>query len=395
MSKRKILTTAILIILIVCSNVMGVFATKTQTELQQENKLINDKKKQAEEELKGIKSDMSETMKQIQQLTTQITDYEIEISELEGEIKALENSIIETEARLDEAEKKFTKQEEMLQNRLVALYEAGETTYLDVLLSSDGITNFISNYYLVSEIATYDTELLDQMEKNKIEIGALRDQLLESKAQLDSAKESKEKTASALKSSQQTKEDHMELLTEEEKQVRAELEQYDRDQKAIQRELANLANAGGNNMVMSDMGFIKPVPSNYYIYAAYPFGAVTSSGSRHTGVDYNGSAISGKPIYAVADGVVYMSLAYHNGSNYYGYGECIIINHGRDANGNLITTLYAHGIPGTRKVSVGDYVTQGQVIMNVGTTGNSTGPHLHFEVRINGTPVNPAPYVPK
>jgi len=393
MNTRKILLIVLLIVLVICSNVVGVFAAKTESELRQESKSISEKIKQVQNELESVKGDMSDTMKQIKQLTTQINGYETEISELEREINTLQNSITETTIRLEEAEKKYIKQEEMLQNRLVALYEAGETTYLDVLLSSEGVTNFISNYYLISEIATYDSELLDQMGKNKEEIRKIKEQLVESKEQLDAAKASKEQTASALKNSQYTKEKHMASLTEEEKQLRAELEQYDKDQKAIQSELAKLAYNGGSGLTFSEAGFINPV-AGYKIYQAYPFGATTSSGGRHTGVDINGSGILGKPVRVVADGKVIKSLAYHNGSNYYGYGECIVVDHGKDKNGNVIYTLYAHGVAGSRQVSVGDYVYQGQTIMSVGSTGNSTGPHLHFEVLINGTPVNPTPYIP-
>ena len=97
----------------------------------------------------------------------------------------------------------------------------------------------------------------------------------------------------------------------------------------------------------------------------------------------------GTPVFAVADGVVEISTAIRNADgSFRSYGEYIVINHG-----NGIMTLYAHGLEGSRLVSVGDTVTQGQQIMRVGSTGNSTGPHLHFEVRQNGTPVNPVPFL--
>jgi murein DD-endopeptidase MepM/ murein hydrolase activator NlpD len=190
-------------------------------------------------------------------------------------------------------------------------------------------------------------------------------------------------------------------LSEEEKQKRVELEQFEKDQRNIQSELAEIArkaqqsnNGGSPSGLMSTQGFIWPVGRNFRINTGYPFGAVTSSGGRHTGVDFSGSGINGTPIYAVADGIVSISRAQMSGGKYVSYGEYIVIDHGRDTNGNIIFTLYAHGIAGSRQVSAGDRVTQGQRIMSVGSTGNSTGPHLHFEVLVNGSPVNPVSYLP-
>ena len=119
-------------------------------------------------------------------------------------------------------------------------------------------------------------------------------------------------------------------------------------------------------------------------YGTYP------SGGRHGGADISGAGIYGTPILAVKDGTVVISQAMRNANGSYGsYGEYVAINHG-----DGLITLYAHGQTGSRCVSVGQTVKQGQQIMCVGSTGNSTGPHLHFEVRINGTRVNPAPYLP-
>ena len=111
--------------------------------------------------------------------------------------------------------------------------------------------------------------------------------------------------------------------------------------------------------------------------------------ANHTGVDFSGPGISGKPVLAAKSGTVVTSTALKNSNGTYrSYGEYIVINH---HDGTM--TLYAHGAPGSRLVSAGQKVSQGQQIMSVGTTGNSTGYHLHFEVRVNGVPVNPAPYL--
>ena len=149
-----------------------------------------------------------------------------------------------------------------------------------------------------------------------------------------------------------------------------------------------MANSGNSNVSNtpnnpSASGYIRPV-------VGYSITTGWMGYSGHTGVDFSGSGISGKPVLAVKAGTVVTSTAlkYSNG-NYRSYGEYIVINH---HDGTM--TLYAHGAPGSRLVSAGQSVSQGQQIMSVGTTGNSTGYHLHFEVRVNGRPVNPTPYLP-
>ena len=147
----------------------------------------------------------------------------------------------------------------------------------------------------------------------------------------------------------------------------------------------NSGNSSGGISNPSSAGFIYPVPSGY---ATITTNLYYSNGSYHGAVDFGTGGISGQPVYAVADGVVITAKALTTS-----YGNYIIIMH-RDG----LYTLYAHGQPGSIAVSQGQYVTQGQQIMRVGNSGNSTGPHLHFEVRTgNGLysdRVDPRPYLP-
>ena len=108
----------------------------------------------------------------------------------------------------------------------------------------------------------------------------------------------------------------------------------------------------------------------------------------HTGVDVN-IGVVGKNVVAVKDGTVVISTARISNGRYFSYGEYVVISHG---DGTM--TLYGHMLANSRKVQPGDKVKQGQVIGTVGSTGNSTGTHLHFEVRVGGSPVNPLPYLP-
>jgi len=357
---------------------------------------VNKQIEEKEEEIDEIQEEKSATMNEVEELTFQISEYQNQIDELDSKINDLNNQISEAESKLNEAQAEYDKQEELLEARLVVAYEEGETSYLDVLLASESITDFISNYYLVTELATNDAELLENIQKQKEEIEQAKANLENSKKELDTSKASKQSVATQLQSSKNEKDAKVAQLTSDEQQAQAELEQFEADKRAIQAELARIAEeeakkqqSNGNNDYNSvpnnpsSSGYIRPIvgysiTTGWYGYAG------------HTGVDFSGSGIAGKPILAAKSGTVVTSTALKNSNGTYrSYGEYIVINH---HDGTM--TLYAHGAPGSRLVREGQSVSQGQQIMSVGTTGNSTGYHLHFEVRVNGKPVNPAPYLP-
>lgn len=357
---------------------------------------VNKQIEEKEEEIDEIQEEKSATMNEVEELTFQISEYQNQIDELDSKISDLNNQISEAESKLNEAQAEYDKQEELLEARLVVAYEEGETSYLDVLLASESITDFISNYYLVTELATSDAELLENIQKQKEEIEQAKANLENSKKELDTSKASKQSVATQLQSSKNEKDAKVAQLTSDEQQAQAELEQFEADKRAIQAELARIAEeeakkqqSNGNNDYNSvpnnpsSSGYIRPIvgysiTTGWYGYAG------------HTGVDFSGSGIAGKPVLAAKAGKVVTSTALKNSNGTYrSYGEYIVINH---HDGTM--TLYAHGAPGSRLVREGQSVSQGQQIMSVGTTGNSTGYHLHFEVRVNGKPVNPAPYLP-
>ena len=282
-------------------------------------------------------------------------------------------------------QKKYDMQKDLLEQRLVALYEAGETTYLDMLLASEDLSDFISNYYLIEQMAEADEELLSTIEKTK---KTLEDE----KAYLDSAKLEIETTTASLSEKKKSlsnsvsqKKNVVSNLTAEEKELQSQLEEFEEDKRRIQAELAKIAsNYSGQVVAPSAAGYISPIngkskkniTTGYYGYKG------------HTGVDF--ACKSGTPIVAVKSGTVVTSTALRNSKGQYrSYGEYVVINH---HDGTM--TLYAHMLSGSRTVSPNQHVSQGQVIGQIGSTGNSSGPHLHFEVRVGGSPVNPTPYLP-
>lgn len=389
--KRKILFIIFILLILLSSHVLMVFAAN-KSDLQQQSSDLQTKIDQTKHELGQVEDNLSGVMAQVRDLTVQISEYQSEIDNLNMQISDLETQIQDAEETLKKAEEDYKEQQKRLEDRLVALYEMGETSYLDVLLSSASITDFISKYYIVSEIAEYDNNLLDSIEQNKNAIEAAKKTLEESKTQIETLKTSKEATANALKDSQAVKQNYANELSAEENELKEQLEEFEADKRAIQSELAAIAAreaSSGRTTVISgpasNYGYIFPVAGcslaniNNKNYPSY---------RGHTGVDVNINVV-GKSVVAVKSGTVVTSTALRNSSGgYRSYGEYVVINH---HDGTM--TLYAHMLSGSRTVIQGQEVTQGQVIGTVGSTGNSTGTHLHFEVRVNGSCVNPLPYL--
>jgi len=397
-NKSKIFKTVFLVLVFILfvsfSNILFVMAN-TKQELEQQKQENQQKLEQLDDEIGEIQANLKGALKEVQELSAQISGYEDEISILEDQIEELENSIAEAEIQLQESQEKFEYQKEMLTTRIVARYEAGETTFLDVLLSSKDISDFLTNYYYITEVAEADAELLVQIETNIKEIETLKVTLEESKQEVETAKISKEEKAKSLKETQATKQIYVNGLSEEEKSVQAEIDEIEAINKQIQADLEAYDRKNSNTSGSSSSQIItsKPYASGYI----FPVQGLTvnninrkyyPSYAGHKGTDININVV-GKKVVAVKDGTVVTSKAIRNSSGYYiSYGEYVIIDHHDGTK-----TLYAHLLSGSRTVSVGQKVVQGQVLGTVGSTGNSTGPHLHFEVRVNNVAVNPLPYL--
>ena len=369
--KKKILFMVMIVIIILSTNIAITLAA-TKSELQNQQSDLNSKIENTKDEISQVKEEMSETMKQIESLTSQIGQYEYEIEELDGQLNQLENSISETQTKLKEAEKKYIEQEEALQARIVAQYEAGETTYLDVILGGGSLWDMVSNWQMVSDIAEMDNQLLEQIEKNKQEIEEAKKELETSKEQVETIKNNKAKTAKTLKDSQAQKEKIASELSDEEKSLKDDLEKMVAEQKEISRQL-ELA----EQKYSSQIGSLKPITGgNGALQRPVSGGQITAtmyytSGAYHGALDYG--VPSGTTVYAAAEGIVL--FVGWGGAN--SYGNYICIQHS-----NGLRTYYAHG-NGTFYVSGGQTVSRGQPIMLSGNTGKSFGPHLHFEVRVS------------
>jgi murein DD-endopeptidase MepM/ murein hydrolase activator NlpD len=358
---KSIIIITVISVLVLSGNIMIALAT-SQSDLNNIQSEINNTKK----EINNVGDKISETMKQVQTLSTQIAGYESEIEDLDVKIDELTNKINEAAGQIKVTEEKYNHQLELLKARLVAIYEAGETSYLDVLLASKSITDFITKYYTISEILESDKNLMEQMEQTRISLEESKNLLETGKEQVEALKKSKVDTASSLKQSQAVKQSYVDQLSEQEKALEAQLQEQEKEEQRIKNELAQkekqyeneIANLGGSGTLQ------KPVKTGVITATWY-----YPSGRFHGALDY-GIPV-GTKVYAAEEGIVLKA-----GWSSSGYGFHVWIQH---ANG--LRTCYAHGC-GTIYVKEGWKVEKGQLIMLSGNTGNSTGPHLHFEVRV-------------
>lgn len=352
-----------------------VFALKETEKLEQEQSLNNNKIKEYEKKQEELEKQKSAAMKEVEKLISEISDSEDEIEELEGQINTLKKQIESKKEDIQQKEKEYTEQEELLDQRLIAMYESGETSYLEVLLTSSSMTDFLAKYYAASELIEYDKELIRSTKEQKEQIEAEKAQIEADKAKLDESLAESEKKSSELQGLKNEKQSQANKLTEEEKAIQKEIEELEKENKEIEREIKKaeekyrkqleaLQNSSGSNTAGKGY-FIKPISGGTLTANGY----YPSSGKFHGAIDWG--VASGTPVYAAADGVV-MLTANLSGS----YGTYVVIRH---ANG--LQSYYAHGTKGSITVSPGQTVKQGQKIMLSGNTGNSSGPHLHFEVR--------------
>lgn len=378
MKKTLSMILGVLITIVLLMNHVEVLAKSAeQEELENEKSKVDSQIKEAQEKQEKLEAEKSETMKTVESLITQISSVQAEVDELESKISDLQTEISSRERDIEQKEEEYNEQEKLLDARIVALYKSGDTSYLDVLLTSSSITDFLAKYYMAEELINYDKELMQSIKQQKSDIETEKNQLEADKKELDTSLAQTEQKKTSLKSLKNEKEDYVDQLTAEEKEVQEEIEELEEENRKIaneikeaqiryQKQLEELKNNSSNssNSQSGSGYFIRPVSSGPITATAY-----YSSGKFHGAVDYGVPV--GTVVKAAADGVV---MTTKNLSS--SYGTYVVIQH---ANG--LQTYYAHGTSGSISVEPGDIVKQGQKIMLSGNTGNSSGAHLHFEVR--------------
>ena len=378
---RKIL--CIVLILLICFVTTFTYAENetenNTTDLQTQRDELKNQLNEANGELEEVQSNLSENLQQIEKLDKKIESSETQLEEQESKITKLKDSINNIETELNEVTQKYDKQKELFQQRLVAVYEAGETQYLDILLKSRTLSDFLSSYYIITELAEVDNNLISELETKKKTIDLSKKKIENEKEELAVIIENQTRVARTLQNTKKMRESFIEKLSEEEKQLQTKIDEINTQYDEVNKQILALAQQGiDTQYIGGELAW--PVPGYTRITSKYAMRVhpITGQYKLHTGIDI--SAPMGANFIAANDGIVIKA-----GMNT-AYGNMVIIDHGGG-----ISTLYAHG--SEILVEVGQTVKRGDAILKVGSTGYSTGPHAHFEVRINGETTNPLPYI--
>ena len=353
---------------------------KTLENLQNTAEEIDKQIVENSEKLELIKEELSKNLLQVQEIDTKMQESQQQLSELNKEVETLNTNIKDSETNLKVKQIQFEKINKQAEEILVTMYENGNIQYLDVLLGSKNMVDFVSNYFLVSELLRYNIELLKEAAKQKSELEEIVQNLDKQKQEIILKKKEQQKINQVLENTKTSRQYYMSKLTEEELQIHAQIEEYKTQMAAVEIEIRKLSivKSFGEDYIGGDM--IWPVPGYSKITSQYGMRThpITGLYSLHTGTDVG--APIGIEFVAMASGVVTKA-----GYNKY-YGNMVILDHGGG-----VQTLYAHG--SEIMVQLGDLVTVGDAVLKVGSTGYSTGAHAHFEIRINGEAVDPLSYI--
>ena len=394
------------------SALMTMASAASSSEIQ---KTLNDLKNQAQEiadqgaalqqEIDANQSDTQTTIEKKSDIDKQITITEAEIQNTNAQIQQYSLLIAEKQSELEDALARQAEMNETYKARIRAMEENGTISYWSVLFKATSFSDLLSRIDSIHEVAEADQRMLDELDAIAREIEADRQSLEDEMAAQEEAKAALAEQEATLQAQRSEADAYLielaaayDNLTDEylaneaeEEALRKEIMEAqaayeaalsaEEAERLAQQNQNNVAGSGStSNVTPSTSGFISPLPGGAYVTCAYGWRIHPTWGDRrfHYGVDL--AASQGTPIYAIAAGTV-TTATYGDANGYY-----VSISHG-----NGYGSVYCHMT--NYIVSVGDSVSQGQVIGYVGSTGWSTGPHLHFEIHVNGSAVNPMDYI--
>ena len=389
--KRKVASSLVLSLGITSVVASPLFA-ESISDLQDEQATIKNSIEEKQGELDSNSSQKSETVAKIKEISDSINATQQKIASFTSQISDQETAIAETNAQITETEAKLAKAQESLNDRLVTIYKDGNVNYLEVLFQSEDFSDFLTRFEYLSYITKRDKNLVEEVKSVKAQLETQKATLEQQLASLNALKSEEEGVKALLEEQQSQQESVYAELEKDEAAIKETIAAMQATSDEIGKKIAAAAANQSNGAVTaaaadassyevtSAGSGVWPAPASHTITSNYGGRSYPLDGSYnyHLGTDIGASY--GTPVVSYQAGTVLIA-SYH-----WSYGNYAVVDHG-----NGLSTLYAHMSALT--VSAGQSVSAGQQVGLVGSTGSSTGPHLHFEVRINGSNVDPAPYL--
>ena len=383
------------------------------SEAQKEKEALEESLAEATALVNELKDSKASTQEKVDQLNEQLDGLSAKVDTLEAQLEDMNTKIADSETSLAEARVNEAEQYENMKKRIQYTYENGNTAYLDAIFSAKNMSSFINAVEYASMMTSYDRQMLEQYQDNQTYIAETQANLEEEYIQVEQMQAQIEQQQEAVALLASAKEDELGGITEDLSDAQALEKAYQQEVQAQNEVLAQIQTAieaenqqnnsentgtteegsgdsgstGGSSNTVSASGFQWPCPAYTRISSDYgPRPSPTAGASTvHKGVDL--AAPYGSNILAAQSGTVIIARYSSSAGNY------VTINHGKDADGRVLCTTYMHA--SSLNVSVGQTVTKGQVIAKVGSTGYSTGNHLHFGVSLDGSYVSPWNYISK
>lgn len=377
-----------------------VYGADTLSKYEQQLEDVKQEQLENSQKLTGVEKELALYAYDVAQIDSEVVSYSKDLAGIEEQITDVEDRLEQLETDLEDANENYSIVNSTYANRLRSIYENGIPSIFELIITSNGFTDLMVKLNIYSMILEHDKTLMNtyqdrqnyinyikgDIELDKKQLEALRQGLEDVKADLEEKRVEKVDKMSELEKKQGELQNAAELLTQKRKQAVADI---DNEMAKVIDEVAEQIK-NGTSATFTGTDFAYPTPGFTIITTRFGevYNLVDPAGSAHTGADIAGAGINCTPIYAIQSGTVTTS-----GYSNYGYGNYIIINHGECTNDNSsYISLYGHC--SSLAVEEGQVVEKGQLIGYVGTTGNSTGPHLHLEVRVNGTRVDPLQFFP-
>ncbi|MDI6600548.1 MAG: peptidoglycan DD-metalloendopeptidase family protein [Thermoanaerobacteraceae bacterium] len=375
--RYKRLAAVVLVPAIAATIFFGTASADTLNDYLKQKQAVDKKIKETKTQINTVEKQKSQYLKELEDLDRKINETNSQLETLQVQLNQIQKNYDQTQKDLEEAQETLERENNLYKERIKAMYINGPTGYVEVLLDSTDFSDFISRLDMIQRIIDYDNKLLYEMKSNRDAIEAEKQKLLDQKAQLLATKNQIDSRKRDLKNQETNRSLLVKRLESQREQLEAALDEA--EQESI--EIGNMIKKLQEKSKLKYDGGVFAWPAPDYTKISDPYGwrvhPILKTEKMHTGVDM--ATPMGSRVLAAADGEVIFAGVYG------GYGNAVIIDHGSG-----ISTLYGHN--SKLLVKVGDKVTKGQQIAKAGSTGLSTGSHLHFEVRKNGTPVDPMPY---